>query len=134
MSIRTVRLDDDAESTLAALRQRTGLSVSEVLKRGLQAYAVAVRATAPTTPYEVYRRLMRDSERDEAADLLPQGTPIARAFWESPTLEELARSQNVQPMADVRALFGTWPSAENDGFEETIDELRHSGAEKSKRP
>ena len=31
MSIRTVRLDDDAESTLAALRQRTGLSISEVL-------------------------------------------------------------------------------------------------------
>ena len=50
MSVRTVRLDDDAESTLAALRQRTGLSVSEVLKRGLQAYAVAVRATAPRLP------------------------------------------------------------------------------------
>ena len=32
MSIRSVRLDDEAESTLAALRQRTGLSISEVPK------------------------------------------------------------------------------------------------------
>ena len=28
-------------------------------------------------------------------------------------------------MADVRALFGTWPGEEDDGFEQAIDELRH---------
>ena len=57
MSIRIVRLDDDAESTLAALRQRTGLSISEVLKRGLEAYAASIHDEMTETPYEVYRRL-----------------------------------------------------------------------------
>lgn len=62
----------------------------------------------------------------EAADLLPQGTPISRDFWESPSLDELAQTQNVGPMMDIRVLFGTWPGEMDDGFEEAIDELRHS--------
>ena len=62
----------------------------------------------------------------EAADLLPQGTPISRDFWESPSLDELAQAQNVGPMMDIRVLFGTWPGEMDDGFEEAIDELRHS--------
>ena len=44
--------------------------------------------------------------QNEATDLLPQGTPISQSFWKSPTIQELARSQNVQPMANVRTLFG----------------------------
>jgi len=32
-------------------------------------------------------------------------------------------------MADVAELFGTWPGEVGDGFEETIDELRHSNLE-----
>ena len=51
-------------------------------------------------------------------------------FWESRTLEELARAQNVQPIADARALFGTWPGEENDGFEAAIEELRHPDTKK----
>jgi len=35
-------------------------------------------------------------------------------FRESPTLDELAESQHVQPMADVSVLFGTWPGDETD--------------------
>ncbi len=66
-----------------------------------------------------------EDRENEAADLLPQGTPISRDFWESPTLDELAESQSVKPMADVKALFGTWPGEEDDGFEQAIDELRH---------
>lgn len=62
----------------------------------------------------------------EAADLLPQGTPISRDFWESPSLDELAQAQNVGPMMDIGVLFGTWPGEMDDGFEEAIDELRHS--------
>ena len=46
-------------------------------------------------------------------------------FWETPTLGELARSQKVQPMTNVETIFGTWPGEENDGFELTIEELRH---------
>ena len=60
--------------------------------------------------------------------------PISRDFWESPTLEALARSQNVQPMSDVRTLFGTWPGDENDGFEAAIDELRHPSAAGDAQP
>lgn len=68
----------------------------------------------------------RLEEREgEAADLLPQGTPISRNFWESPTLDELAQAQNLRPMADVRALFGTWPGDMGDGFEQGVDDLRH---------
>ncbi len=69
-----------------------------------------------------------EDREDEATDLLPQGTPLSHDFWESPSLDELARAQNVQPMAAVRALFGTWPGEEDDGFEAAIDELRHPGA------
>jgi len=67
-----------------------------------------------------------EDRENEAIDLLPQGTPISRNFWESPTLDELAQAQNVKPMTDVRVLFGTWPGEIDDGFEEAIDNLRHS--------
>lgn len=67
-----------------------------------------------------------EDKESEATELLPQGAPISRSFWESPSLEELALAQNVKPLSDVRDLFGTWPGEVDDGFEETIDELRHS--------
>lgn len=75
-----------------------------------------------------------EDREEEAANLLPQGTPISRDFWESPTLDELAKAQNVRPLADVRVLFGTWPGEMNDGFEEVIDELRHSHVERGGFP
>jgi hypothetical protein len=57
MGTRTVRLDDEAEKTLAKLRKATGLSISEVLKRGLRAYAQRARSEGEVRPYEIYRRL-----------------------------------------------------------------------------
>ena len=57
MATRTVRLDQAAESTLQALRERTGLSISEVLKRGIEAYAASTRDEVSLTPYEIFRRL-----------------------------------------------------------------------------
>lgn len=68
---------------------------------------------------------------DEAVDLLPQGTQVSQDFWDSLTLEELADSQNVLPLEDARALFGTWPGEDNDGFESIIDNLRHSTVQRS---
>lgn len=68
-----------------------------------------------------------EDKENEATELLPQGTPLSRSFWESPSLDELAQDQNVNPMSDVKALFGTWPGEEDDGFEESINELRHQG-------
>ena len=66
----------------------------------------------------------RRTRLNEDADLLPKGTSILQSFWESPTLQELAKSQDGQPVADVRALSGTWPGDKDDGFEAAIDELR----------
>jgi hypothetical protein len=57
MGTRTVRLDDQTESVLRTLRKRTGLSISEVLKRGVQAYAQQAEGRAQAKPYDVYRHL-----------------------------------------------------------------------------
>lgn len=57
MSARTVRLDDEAEITLARLRKLTGLSISEVLKQGLIAYKAKALEDSTLTPYEIYRQL-----------------------------------------------------------------------------
>jgi hypothetical protein len=54
MSMRTVRLDDEAEKTLERLRGVTGLSISEVLKRGLKAYEAQALQEAWRKPYDVY--------------------------------------------------------------------------------
>ena len=68
MGTRTVQFDDDAEATLSVLCDQTGLSISEVLKRGLQAYAALVpKVPTAETPYEVFSRL----------DLGPGGYAIA---------------------------------------------------------
>ncbi len=83
MSVRTVRLDDDAELTLAALRRQTGLSISEVLKRGLHAYAAAVCETTLVSPYEVYRRL----------DLAYDGDAIAPASQAKAAVVEAIRKK-----------------------------------------
>ena len=52
--------------------------------------------------------------------------PTPLDFWTSPTLDGLAKAQNVGPL-DTAALRGTWPGEDDDGFEEAIDELRHGG-------
>lgn len=57
MATRTVRLDEEAESALREVRQVTGLSISEALKRGLRALRERVAAEPQRTPYDVYRQL-----------------------------------------------------------------------------
>lgn len=56
MGTRTVRLDEETERILHRLRRTTGLSISEVLKRGVQAYSEH-GVTEPAAPYEVFRKL-----------------------------------------------------------------------------
>jgi len=56
MSTRTVRLDDDAERTLERLRKITGLSISELLKRGLHAYESEALSVVYRKPYDIYMR------------------------------------------------------------------------------
>jgi len=68
-----------------------------------------------------------EDKENEAIDLLPQGTPISRSFWESPSLDELAQAQNAMPVTDVESLLGGWPGDAEDGFEEEIYRIRHDG-------
>ena len=69
------------------------------------------------------RKCLRD-RLNNAAEISPW------SFWESPTVEELARLQNISPIEDVSVLYGTWPGEPNDRFEEAIDELRHGSVHK----
>ena len=84
MSVRTVFLDDDDEATLAYLRKRTGLSVADVLKRGLESYAEIVRDEVAAKPFDVYRRL----------DLGPGGYAIAPARDAKAALVEVLRDKH----------------------------------------
>jgi hypothetical protein len=52
-----VRLDDEAEKTLAKLKKVTGLSISEVLKRGLSAYPKQAMQQADRNPLAIYHEL-----------------------------------------------------------------------------
>ena len=71
--------------------------------------------------HDIQRLANREKER---TDLLPQGTPLATDFWQSLSIEELARSQGVRPLDNVSILFGTWPGEPDDGFEEEVHRLR----------
>lgn len=109
----------------------------EVLEDILQYVRIMGEAKEDAVTGKIASIKIHDIERlenreNEEAELLPRGTPIPRNFWESPTLDELAQAQHVEPIADVRALFGTWPGAGDDGFEASIHELRHSDAMGSK--
>jgi hypothetical protein len=66
MATRTVRLDDESEALLRGVLRRTGLSVSEVLKAGIQAVAGETKARE-TTAFAVFSRL----------DLGPGGYAVA---------------------------------------------------------
>ncbi len=63
-----IGLDDEAEKTLANLRRLTGLSISEVLKRGLIAYMSTAMREASDKPFDVYRRLDSGEGGHSAAD------------------------------------------------------------------
>ncbi len=58
MATRTVRLDPEAEATLASLTRSTGLSISEVLKEGLFAFRERLQSAQPDrTAYAIFKRL-----------------------------------------------------------------------------
>ena len=63
-----------------------------------------------------------EDQGGENTRLFSQGTPPD--FWQSHSLEELAVSQGIKPMTDINIIFGTWPGADDDGFEEDILALR----------
>jgi hypothetical protein len=67
MGTRTVRLDEETEMLLEEVRRATGLSISEVLKRGIVAFCEETSRRATRTPFDVYKEL----------DLGPGGYAIA---------------------------------------------------------
>jgi hypothetical protein len=69
MATRTVRLDDEAEDALQEIRKRTGLPISEALKRGLRLLKKEIAVEPPRTAWDVYKTL----------DLGPGGYAIAPA-------------------------------------------------------
>ncbi|WP_419163496.1 ribbon-helix-helix protein, CopG family [Candidatus Palauibacter sp.] len=76
MGLRTVRLDDEEEAILEDLRQKTGGSISEVLRRGLRSYntdvnGIRLGARKGETFGEGFRRIVRQYE-DEQAVLPPR--------------------------------------------------------------
>ena len=81
MAIRTVRLDSAAESKLEEVCKRTGLSISEVLRRGIGAYAASVDEVAET-PYEVFRRFDLGPGGNTAAPAREAKDAVTRAIRE----------------------------------------------------
>jgi hypothetical protein len=86
MGTRTVRLDEEAERTLARLRKMTGLSISEVLKRGLIAYRAQTLEDSRPTPYEIYRQL----------ELGEGGYAMAAAKEAKPAVREIIRRKHAR--------------------------------------
>lgn len=57
MGTRSVRLDEETEKALTRLTRITGLSVSEVLKRGVLAYQAEALQHSGSRPYDIYQKL-----------------------------------------------------------------------------
>jgi len=83
-------------------------------------------STGKITSIKIHDIQQLEDREGERVDLLPQGAPPPTEFWQSPTIEELAKAQGVQPVQNVRAFFGTWPGEIDDGFEEDIQRLRRT--------
>ncbi|WP_425154482.1 ribbon-helix-helix protein, CopG family [Candidatus Palauibacter sp.] len=71
MGLRTVRLDEEEEAILEDLRQKTGGSISEVLRRGLRSYNGCVNGfllggDPNESSGDVYRRLGLPYEDERA--------------------------------------------------------------------
>lgn len=55
---------------------------------------------------------------------------IPGEFWSRPSLEELARTQNVRPVERLEQILGGWPKEElQDGFEKELARWREERVE-----
>jgi hypothetical protein len=57
MSVRAVRLDEEAEKVLACIVHTTGLSISGALKQGLLVLHTQLAQQTSPTPYDIYAAL-----------------------------------------------------------------------------
>ena len=84
MATRTVRLDDEAEDALRQIRERTGLPISEALKRGLRSLQKEINEQPARTPFEIY----------QALGPIPGGNAIAPARDYKRALREKLRKKH----------------------------------------
>lgn len=96
----------------------------DVFKNLLHFVRVVGKATRNPVSKKITGIEIRDIHRLDGKEGDARQLSDPNDFWESPTLEELARRQGVKPMTDVRKLYGTWPGDPDDGFEEAINALR----------
>jgi hypothetical protein len=57
MGTRSVRLDNETEKALARLTRNTGMSISEILKRGVSSLEARVTENGFRKPWEIYSKL-----------------------------------------------------------------------------
>jgi hypothetical protein len=67
-----------------------------------------------------------EAKEDQAIDILPSGAPLLGDFWQAMSFDELAAAQGVRPLTHIDALVGSWPGEVNDGFEESVHNLRQA--------
>ncbi len=67
-----------------------------------------------------------EAKEDQAIEILPSGAPLLGDFWQAMSFDELAAAQGVRPLTHIDALVGSWPGEVNDGFEESVHNLRQA--------
>ena len=56
--------------------------------------------------------------------------PVSASFWRPLSIEQLARSQGVQPIRKLEETLGGWPQEEaDDHFEEALEHWRAADVE-----
>lgn len=72
------------------------------------------------------KRISLNDDFGVAEELLDHDETInIRDLNENITIDELAKNQNVKSVDNIKEIFGTWPGENEDGFEESVTELRH---------
>jgi hypothetical protein len=67
-----------------------------------------------------------EAKEDQAIEILPSGAPLHGDFWQAMSFDELAATQGVRPLTHIDSLVGSWPGEVNDGFEESVHNLRQA--------
>jgi hypothetical protein len=103
----------------------------EVFRSILRFVHVTGEATVDAASNRIVSIRISDIERvetreDEVREVLPTGAPLPGDFWHALSFEELATAQGVGPLVNLDGLAGTWPGDVNDGFEESIRNLRQA--------
>ena len=100
----------------------------EILDSLLGFVRVTGEATEDSRTGKIRSLVIQSVERLDGPEHVALRVRGGKSFWDSLSLEQLARSQDVGPTKNVEALFHTWPGDEDDGFEEAVNALRQAGA------